>query len=730
MIVSDDIIDQLVEEASAEEVDSVLEQITRETVEECGLNQSEIKGAKWLEAQGWRVWLTTLFPFAFSEEFSDDHCQFWDLYWSVLLRIREQLKCLKLALPIRPEHEIEPKELVILYILGRGLGKSASVEPSAVMRGAILNGGYSLFISESDDQAQEHLGNTRILIEHPDSRLLEFYPDMAIADDKAQGLPALDRRELFITRCGWIARAKGLKAKMRGLRVGTRRPDDLNIDDIDDINDSIALSISKLAILKASILPIQSNQFTTVKFTQNLILEHGVMNSIYIGRSDALAERTTIGPTSTFIHFEHESYLDELEGRQKHRILPTSIPSWKGVSIPKAQKFLSDSGLETFFAEYQNEFEMAREGRVLKNYDDARMVITEEDFANVFGSIGALNSFNKYTGHDWSKTKSEYHACVAGTLAVSGMNTPLPGKLFLHNLLSFEEGTQADDVGLGILESMSPFVPDLARSTDTLHFTRQTWQELIEASLSRENLEQFVSDTTKLIKARRNILAGVIPRYTACLIKKRRYQRFAGSHDQNNDGLEVMRTAYGLPFQPVNPGETGGLEWADHYMTVDKKTRHPFFEDEQLEDGTWNLGCPGLFIVVRKEKYPYPKSVTSANLHGSDLWRFHFNNWRMRPIKITEAGAIEHGPMKMHDDAGQCLQMILFGNMISAATLTRGELVHEHVAPHLRVENLPKTEGGGLSPHDELAALIARREAEKKVKPLRAKFDVYGQRIN
>src|SRR5262245_26556011 len=56
--------------------------------------------AELLEAQGWEPWLTTLFPFAFDEEFSADHRAFWDLYWSVLLRIRENLKYHAAGLPV------------------------------------------------------------------------------------------------------------------------------------------------------------------------------------------------------------------------------------------------------------------------------------------------------------------------------------------------------------------------------------------------------------------------------------------------------------------------------------------------------------------------------------------------------------------------------------------------------------------------------------------------------
>jgi hypothetical protein len=679
--------------------------------------QDSLEKARKLESQGWHVWLKTLFPFAFDEEFSDDHRKYWDLRWSVLHRIREQQKCLALGSPIPPQHLIRPDEYVTLLVLGRGLAKSSSLEASSVMRGALLGGGYCLYVSEAQDQSEEHVGNCKILINHEESKLLDYYPDMAIVEGAVVGgIKTKDRADIFTTRNGWICRAKGLNSRLRGLRIGNRRPDDIKLDDIDGVNDSVAVSLKKLRQLTASVIPTQARRFTTLDFGQNLIIETGTMNQICTGRTDALGQRTTIGVTNTFSHFDYESYIDEGDGRLKHRILPSSIPTWKGVDIAQAQKFLDDAGLYTFLAEYQNDFEQTKEGRVLRNYDDALMVITESDFAKVFGSIGALDSFNKYPGHDWSRTKTEYHANVAGTLAVSSQNTPLPGRLFLHDLLSFNAGTHADDVGLRILETISPFVPDLAatKRTEKLTFSRQTWRQLIDASFSRDKLDNFITGTTQLIDARRNILAGVIPKFTSVLLEKRKYKRFVGSHDQNNDALELYRRVYGLPFHPVNPGETGGLEWADHYMTVDKTSRHPFFEDELLEDGTWKLGCPGFFIIVKDNKRAYPQSVTSEALHGSDLCRFQFNNWRMRPQKVTDAGAIEHGPMKMHDDYGQMLQMILCGNQIATAVLNYYEKL-EVAEPQLMVLNQKIKETKTLTPQEQMAYHVLQGMAKKKM---------------
>src|SRR5574343_153655 len=118
-----------------------------------------------LEAQGWQKWLLTLFPFIFSESFSADHEKFWELRWDILQRYKQQQKAWK-QFP-NPEERVKhfkragiyvsPQEATVLTFSGRGWGKSALLETARIMYGAILGGGYSLMISETDDQAQEHL---------------------------------------------------------------------------------------------------------------------------------------------------------------------------------------------------------------------------------------------------------------------------------------------------------------------------------------------------------------------------------------------------------------------------------------------------------------------------------------------------------------------------------------------------------------------------------------------
>lgn len=608
-----------------------------------GFRNAQPFSAPALEAKGWEVWLRTLFPFAFTESFSDDHRLYWDLRWSVFMRIRDIQNGI-------PQH-IASEELTILYILGRALGKSASIEPSAIMRGALLNGGYSLFVSETDDQAQEHLGNTRILIEHPDSKLLNYYPMMSIAADKSKGLPDIDRRELFIAKNGWIARAKGLKSKMRGLRVGTQRPNQILCDDIDDVNDSAALSEAKLRILTSSILPVQDKFYSTIDFTQNLISENSVINQIYTGRSDAMAERTVIGPTKTFSKFEYDTVTSE-DGRLRHVIRENCETSWSGVNVTQAQKFLSDSGLATFMAEYQNDFSQQRAGRVLPNWDDDVHTITWSQFNAFYRTDGIPDRWYKYAFNDWARTKSAYHANVAGFVAVAGQYGPLPGAVFMFNPLSFPEKTEADDVAVRIIKTVAPEVE---------------WDEMLASSLNRAGLERYTTNLSQLMEQRRQVISKVIPPTIAPILRTLNYVKWKGSHEQAQGALRVYQEVYGLPFEPVNPGKDGGLEYINHLMQVDYDQDHPFHEGKP--------GFTRFFLIVPDHKSGYPTALQPDSLHDEDLARYQFAHWRNVPLKMTELGIVEHGPEKMNDDFGNGLQFLFCDSGVVAAPLDKGEKI-------------------------------------------------------
>lgn len=383
-----------------------------------------------LEAAGWETWLRTLFPFVFGGDFSADHAKYWTHKWRVLQDLKNGV-------------EVSPGDLVTLIILGRGMGKSTMAEVAALMRAAVVGECYLLYVCSTDDQAREHIANIKYLIEHPDSKLAEYYPSLSEPREQRKGGADTWNKDTFITKSGAIFRAKGLNSSMRGLRVGTLRPNQIILDDIDDIKDSVAVAQNKLNVIKASILPVVTDN-ATIDFPQNLITEHSVMNQIYTGISDALTDRTVIGVTKAFTQLDVDSQVDET-GRIKHTVLPTSVPSWSGFDIKKAQKFLNASGLDTFMAEYQNELSRHRAGKVIPEYNEDVQVITWSEFEKVYGTRVIPPNWKAKVGLDIGYSDGQYpHWSAWVFVATSAENSPLPRKVFVYRTCSFK-ATSIDD---------------------------------------------------------------------------------------------------------------------------------------------------------------------------------------------------------------------------------------------------------------------------------------------
>ena len=403
-----------------------------------------------LEAQGWEVWLRTLFPFVFGASFSADHAKFWTHKWNVLQRLKNG-------------EEVPPGDLVTLIVLGRGMGKSTMAEVAALMRAAVVGECYLLYVCSTDDQAREHIANIKFLIEHPDSKLAQYYPALSEPREQRKGGADTWNKDTFITKSGAIFRAKGLNSSMRGLRVGTLRPNQIILDDIDDIKDSVAVAQNKLNVIKASILPVVTDN-ATIDFPQNLITEHSVMNMIYAGISDALTERTVIGVTKAFTQLDVESIFDE-SGRIKHTIQQTSVPSWDGFDIKRAQKFLNASGLDTFLAEYQNELSRKKSGKVIPEYNEDVQIITWSEFEKVYGTRTIPLHWKAKAGLDIGYSEGQFpHWSAWVFVATAAENSPLPRKVFVYRSCSFK-ATSIDDQALAV----KPMVMEKVESWQMSH---------------------------------------------------------------------------------------------------------------------------------------------------------------------------------------------------------------------------------------------------------------------
>jgi len=593
------------------------EDLLRTEAQLAGLKVPEPNLGRALEQKGWREWLLTLFPFWFEEEFSQEHEKYWELHW----------KCIQL---IKAGKEPDTKEATKMLLLGRGLGKSAVLECARVMRAAILKKGYSLIISETDDQAQEHLGNCRVLIEHPDSQLIKHYPDMAIGDggELMKGMPTADRKEMFITKSGYIFRSKGLSAKMRGLRVGVHRPDDLAFDDVDDVNDSLAVSENKLRLITASILPVQARKYVTIDFGQNLISEHSVVNKIYTGKTDAFANRTIIGVANAFTNLDIDSSLDET-GKIRHKILDTSVPSWNGLDIARAQKFLDNSGLQTFYAEYQNQFDQFKSGKVIPEYNEETQIITWGEFEKVFGVRKIPRHWKASVGLDVGYSEGSHpHYSAWSFIATASMNSGMAGTLFVYRSRTFK-GTSIDD----------------------------------QASLIKSEL---YTDDMGVQYEKDEMIAS-----------------WQMSHERTGEMMTLWEK-YDLPFGKFRyyKAEDGVAQWR-HLSRADKRKPHPFKQDTQNDDGTWVLGCPSMFYIVDDEQIRF-----AHDDRGMKLLRDQVSTWEYVPVKITETGMTAQKPSKVGDDVPDSIKSIVcwFGN--EPTELTKEERIIEQMPEQYKAPDL------------------------------------------
>lgn len=662
-----------------------------------------------LEAAGWREWITTLMPFIVTAEFSDAHVKFWDTFWGVLQKIRKQ-KEIKLRkyntkrIRIAYEEEgciINSEERVILLILARGLAKSSTIEMAAVMRACIAEDSYCLYVCESQDQANEHIGNIRSLIEHEGSRIGEFYPKMSLTRTQTtRGKKTVDKADMFITNGGVVFRGKGLDANVRGIKIVDRRVDLLCLDDIDSVTDSIAVSNRKLKQIAASILPTQasSQNHPMVLGGQNLILKDGVFNQIYTGKTDVLAMRTIIGVQNAFTNFregiEYESRYDEKEDRVKHFILPAAIPTWSGLDVQAAQEKLHESGLFIFLAEYQNSFEHLQGDRVFWEWNEERHVITRSMFHSIFGSYTIPPHWHAKATGDIGFSKESHSAWLF--TAVSAQNSPFPNLYFAYRSKTFIEQS-IDDQAVALWAEMFPntilgknhfetvqafnHYPDLVRALrikfpHTAHILDHFRYDQRKNAFTRVQYPGLGNSSHSLSDPD-HPLAYV---RQAALTYRSQIRSWTISHEKSGE-QRTLAQKYGLPIQKTKHfSAEAGVAEANHLLHGDMTLPHPFKPDAiDPNTGFYRLGRPHFYVIVADDELTSPQSD-----EGFKDFRTEVAGQPFTPETLTERGLKRRIPLKYRSDHPDAFRMFAADYAIpQPAPLTEQELVQSRIPAHL-----------------------------------------------
>lgn len=645
-----------------------------------------------LEDQGWRAW----YAYLFGQEFVDilDSAETDDKHHS------EAIEWHWTARRALLQGKRPPNDWFAFFPTWARANMKSSCAEAMVVTDAGLSvlykqPGYALYIGREKQRIQESINNIELMLSG--ARVRALFPTLSqVARNEETNQKRQWTGTYLHTKAGYIIKGGTIESAQAGSRVVTEagkagtRPTFQVPDDIDGRDDSPVIAASILKALTTEILPMR--QANTLTFwAQNLISRYTARYQIETQQVRVLTNRkpTVRVPAVRDMKTEPQT----IDGVIRDVFVSGRI-TWRGWNRERVQDEINAYGLLAFEKECQHNVEQSKEGLVLQNWDDSVHVISLSMFERVFGTRELPRYWSKYVGNDWARTKTKYHANVAGTITVSPQNTRLPGCVFIFNPMSFNAGTAPENVALRLLKTISP-------TTAQGH----SWEALIKSTLDRGHLEQFVTDTTKLIEQRRVLLSDVIPKYVEPIVRAQNYQAFRCSHERT-DVQRVYRQVFGLPFVGINPGMDGGVDTINMLQRVDYMQDSPIIPNKK--------GYTRFFLVVDDdvtrpilidmlpvtygegrivyEPVPYRDTLTPDELVDADLFRYQFKNWRIRDPYLTAKGETEGELLKMNDDAGNMLMMLFHDNCVQAVELTGDERLMAAIPRGYHVDELAKRE--------------------------------------
>jgi hypothetical protein len=690
--------------------DLLLDEIAAEVAAESG---GTVQSAASLEAKGCWAWYAEIFGQSFVDACGPHHRQAIEWHWnartSLIMRLVVQF-------------------LAYFSIWARGNLKT-TVARRMIICDACLSttagtGGYALIVGGTKKKVRGSASSIETLLALP--TIKRYYPTLSRVKRNERGASKGWTADYINTEANYVFHFIGLDEGVAGANVDDIRPTLIVPDDIDDREDSPVISEGRFQTFTRAVLPTRQSN-TLVFFAQNLISRFSCMYRIWKQHARVLTNRLLTNPIPAVNNLVTET---RTVGGIVKDVVVSGECTWHMWDLQRVQEEIDTYGLKAFLRECQHEVEQGEEGLVVKNYNDSVHVISRSEFASIFGTRDLPRKWNKDVGNDWSRTKTKHHANVAGILTVSAQNSPLPGHLFFFHPMSFKAATEPEEVAKRILSAISPTVVTAERVF--------TWDELMDSTLRKTDLEHLISNQTELIKARRSVLASVIPELVTPILKAQNYNLFRGSHEQSKTGaLAVYRKVFGLPFVGVNPGGDGGIDTLNMLTKVDYSQPHAFRPSQ--------MGYTMLHIVVEDDRsngplfitedgvevyppVPYNDALTPDDLHDGDLIRHQFKNCRYRDPYLTVLGEQEGDILKMDDDFINLFMMLLHDRVPVPTPLTHGELVEEVIPQQYRLVELQKQSPyeNGLTPEAELTYIINRQFAERQVIPERRSFDEWG----
>jgi len=400
--------------------------------------------------------------------------------------------------------------------------------------------------------------------------------------------------------------------------MGETRPTLIILDDVDDFSDSPAVVEKKLATIARSIIPAGAKG-TVILGAQNLIHRNSVFNQIVTRKTGMLSRRIVSGPFPAFdgLKIDHVSTPDG-----PRSVIADGRPTWADMDLEACQKFLDDSGPEAFMAEYQHDFTLIEEGRVIPEYDEALHVITWSEFERVYGCRHIPQHWGHAVGLDVGFT--EGHISAWTWIATSAENSAAPGLRFRYRGMTF----------------VAPLVDEMA--------------EAVKRAMAPDARAQRYFD------------------------ERPHVHDWRMSHEAKSV-RDTLLAKHGLLFLAGKFGKTDGVDQWRHYLRVDKRLPHPFKHDARGPDGSYRLGRPSFFDVVDDDQLVAPRDDRGLKTHREQVLA-----WRWRPVQMTASGLQAEQPVKANEDTVDSTRFITATWGPTPAPLTIEERIERQLPPDLR----------------------------------------------
>lgn len=619
------------------------------------VRSSHDRNVRLLVDRGWMAAYAELFGQSFVDALAKHHAEAIEWHWNARLAF------------LKGKH---PEYLAYFPIWSRGHMKSSCAERmvvvDAILSVAYKQPGYCLYISRNKDKVQEHIANIEALLGSEGVR--RICP--SLSTPQRTEVTNQQRRwtsSFLKTEANYAIQGGTLESGLAGSRVEETRPTWIVPDDIDSREDSSVIAESRFRQLTTEILPMRQDN-TLVFFAQNLISRFSVMYRIQTGQARVLTNRKPTEPVPAVIDLVTEQ---QTVGGIVKDVYVSGKPTWHIWDARRIQDEIDTEGLESFKRECNHEVAQSKEGVIFYNYDDNVHVISESEFAAVFGSVDAWLAWRKKPGNDWARTKTDKHANVAMWLTKSSSDTIRPNFTFLMYPMSFPADTAPEDVAERLISCLSPYA-----------YENVEWSELRKDVVKRLNADVHTKTIAEKIAYEHGELSKIIPTYTKPLLQRCNVQQGEMSHEQDTV-RKIYAGVYHLSMRAMNPKKHGGVEQINREMRVDYNEPHAFRPDEKGYS-QWAMVVPDdktqqYREVDGKPVYrpkPYPLAFQTKDLVDDDLCRFHLSNFRYRPPILTASGEEIDAPEKIYDDFGNTLQMLYSGNPLQGTSLTSEQRIN------------------------------------------------------